>query len=209
MSKRPYMFGLVTYLDEASIIKVLLAHTEQIRAYAYALHDKDVYEDDDERAGELKEAHYHIVICTYNGHSVNAILRWFRGFFDEEGKSINTFSIIYKDKFQAYDYLDHSNAPDKYQYPHSIVQSNNHDFFNVEDMDTGNSIIEGMIKGVPYSTLRKRFGTHFVLNFQKYKYYLEEELVMHHYDPEQEFVFDAQKQRFLNNLSRPDEDLIF
>lgn len=211
MSSRPREFGLMSYLSEDQIMKVFLEHHIQIRAYAYAYHDMDVFEEGHERAGELKEPHYHIVLYTFNGHSVSAVLRWFMGFKDEEGKNINTFAEKCRDRYYLYDYLDHSNSPDKYQYDHSIIVSNDFPFFEgkKDDMDTGNLIIEGLKSGQSYEVLRKRFGTHFILNFNKYKQFLEEELVFKRYDPMDSVLYQWLHDKQINEFNSSSEDLTF
>lgn len=196
-------FALSSYLSESQIMSVILSRNIQIQYYAYAYHDKDTFEEGNPRAGELKEPHFHIILYTFNAHSVSAVARWFSGFRDDDGILINTFAEQCYDRFQLFDYLDHSNAPDKYQYPHSIITSNNFPFFEGkdDDLDTGNMIIEGMKSGLSYEVLRKRFGTHFILNYNKYKLYLEEELCLKKFDITNNYIFDVLKEKHIAEIN--------
>lgn len=178
-----------------------MLHHNQIRLYAYALHDKDVYTDE-ERAGELKESHTHILLITYFATTLSAVRRWFYGFVDEKGEQINTLGQICKDKYAYYDYLTHSDPKsrleNKYLYPEEIIRCNNTDYFKGKSDyvdDSANLIIEAMLKGVDYHTLRRRFGRDFILNFDKYKYYCEQEERFNKYDLESEWVSNARLER--------------
>lgn len=204
-SGRKYCFYLDSYLTEGQILKVLFEHRNQIRVYAYAYHDKDVYSTNDPRAGELKEPHYHILLITYTNHTLSAVRRWFYGFYDDNGQQVNTLGQIGIDKYTCYDYLTHSDrdsiAKGKYLYSDDIVKCNDREFFmghEKAEYDVSTQIIDSLLAGVDYKTLRKRFGKNFILNFHTYKNYAFEESVNERFDIEGEWTRNAKRQRELN-----------
>lgn len=201
-STRSRCFSLSTYLNEGQILRCLLNHVNQVRVYAYAYHDKDVYPENDDRAGELKEPHTHILLITYSATTLSAVRRWFYGFTDEDGEQINTLGQICKDKYAYYDYLTHSDPNSrnegKYRYPDEIIKCNDYEFFaghSQAELDSANLIIDSMMKGVDYQTLRRRFGRDFILNFDKYKFYCEQEEVHGKYNLTEEWVKNARIER--------------
>ena len=93
-SGRYRKFSCITYLDVEFLKLRLFQHEKQIRAYAYAYHDKDTNED-----GALKEPHIHLLIITYNTCTISAIRRWFSGFI-QNGKDVNTIVQKLTDEFE-------------------------------------------------------------------------------------------------------------
>ena len=166
-SGRSRNFCLDSYLIEEQIQLVLLQHSNQIKVYAYALHDKDKYED-----GSIKEPHYHIVLCLYNATTVSAVRRWFSGFTDEEGKNINTLGQISDDVFNSYDYLTHNTRKaieeGKYLYSKDIIHTNNQKYFKAnEDYEYDNMTlaIMDMLNNVPLKILFKKYGRDFIIHY--------------------------------------------
>lgn len=183
---------------------VLLSHKEQIRVYAYAYHDKDIYLDGD-REGEIKEPHYHILLVTYNQHTVSAVRRWFWGFYDSEEKLINTLGQVCKDKYAYYDYLTHSDpqsiAEGKYQYSKDIIVCNDKKHFSghiSSDYDSAQLIITDMLNHTPYEVMWKKYGRDFILNFDKYKFFCDQLCIYEKFDIENEFCVNARMKRELN-----------
>lgn len=101
-SGRYRKFSCITYLTELQLQVRLLMHDNQIRAYAYAYHDKDVKED-----GTPKEPHIHLLIVTHCTCTLSAIRRWFDGFV-QNGKDVTTTAQKMTDEYEMYDYLTHS-----------------------------------------------------------------------------------------------------
>lgn len=166
-------FSCITYLDEEFLKIRLLQHENQIRAYAYAYHDKDTRED-----GSLKEPHIHILIVTHTTCTISAIRRWFAGFY-ENGKEITTTAQKMGDEYECFDYLTHSTAKaiadGKYQYDRSIVKSNNFGFFKADDESTWDNIqlaCEMIMRGVSIHDCGKKFGRDFILHYRQIKDYL-------------------------------------
>lgn len=202
-SARSRCFSLTSYLNEAQIRLVLVSHQHQVRAFAFALHDKDVYTEED-RAGELKEKHYHIIIVTYNATTLSAVRRWFYGWNDDNGNMINTLGQICYDKYSAYDYLTHSDPKSiqegKYLYSKDIIISNDYGHFtghSTSDYDNSQLIITDMMNGVPYEILWKKYGRDFIINFDKYRYFCEHLSIYEKFDLENEFCVNARISREL------------
>lgn len=63
-------FDVICYDDP----KVLLPYFSSLLHYAYILHDRDV----NLYTGELKEPHYHIVMCFSNPRSISGLLKEFQ-----------------------------------------------------------------------------------------------------------------------------------
>lgn len=76
--------------------------------YASILHDSDYNED-----GELKKAHYHVIIRTHNATWNSAICK-------ELGLELNLTEQV-RNLDNSLMYLLHFNEPNKYQYDYSLV----------------------------------------------------------------------------------------
>lgn len=160
-------FSLTSYLIEQQIQICLLQHSNQIKTYAYALHDKDTNED-----GTVKEPHFHIILCLYNATTVTAVRRWFSGYTDNNGKEINTLGQKCNNIFSAYDYLTHSTSvaieQGKYQYPKSIIQTNNKEYFKADETseyDNMTLAVIDMLNNVPLRELFKKYGRDFIIHY--------------------------------------------
>lgn len=172
-SGRSRKWSCITYLTELQLKVRLMAHDNQIRAYAYAYHDKDVKED-----GTPKEPHIHLLIVTHNACTQSAIRRWFDGFV-QNGKDVTTTAQKMTDEYEMYDYLTHSTpkaiAEGKYQYDKAIVKSNNHDYFRASEESSYDNIqlaCELLLKGVSVHDCGKKFGRDFILHYRQIKDYL-------------------------------------
>ena len=130
-SIRTRKFSCITYLNQIQIETVLYKHWNQIRAYSYAYHDKDLKED-----GTPKEPHTHLLIVTYNACTLSAVRRWFDG-YTKDHKPVTTTAQKMTDEFEMYEYLIHNTvaakAENKYQYDPKIRQSNNHGYFKANE----------------------------------------------------------------------------
>lgn len=166
-SGRSRKFSLITYLSETQLKCKLLEHSEQIRIYAYAYHDKDVFDD-----GKPKEPHFHVVIVTFNPKTVSAVRRWFSGYVDENGE-ITTTAQICRDVYNSYDYLTHNTkecrALGKYQYDSSIIVTNDNErFFKASpssDFDNVTLAVEMLINGHHPHDVMRIFGRDFVYHY--------------------------------------------
>lgn len=99
--------GLLLYPEDATHVEAL----EKIKSYDYALicHDKD--KDD---KGELKKAHWHVVINFKQGRWRNAVAK-------ELGITPNYIREIGNEE-RALEYLIHFNEEEKFQYPIKEVE---------------------------------------------------------------------------------------
>ena len=157
---------LTSYLNESQIRYVLDQHSNQIKAFAYILHDKDLTEK-----GELKTSHYHLLLCLNNATSLSGILKWFDGFSDENGNDITTLAKVMNNRPGAFSYLTHSTcaSQEKYQYPDSDIVSYNADFFSSDDeddkVDTLSFALTDMLNGIPLNEIRVKYGRDFILHY--------------------------------------------
>ena len=97
-----------------------------IKYYAYVLHDKDEYTEEDEKknpahkTGTLKEPHWHILLVFFDGQQqqIKYIARWFE-------QPPNTVEKVKSPRVEdAFAYLIHQNSPEKYQYDVKEVKAN-------------------------------------------------------------------------------------
>lgn len=105
-----------------------------IRNYAYILHDLDVYHDntEDHIEGEIKKAHYHIIINTREKLQENTFIKMCQSFSPEN--KFNKYSVQHtRDIVSAFNYLTHNTLEaqqdGKYIYPEENIKSNNKDYF--------------------------------------------------------------------------------
>lgn len=172
-SGRYRKFSCITYLEKDNLELCLLKHQNQIRAYAYAYHDKDLKED-----GTPKEPHIHLLIVTYTTCTLSAVRRWFDGWM-KDGKPVTTTAQKMTDEYEMYKYLTHdtlvAKAEGKYQYDRSIVQSNNYGYFKANEESNYDNIqiaCEMLLKGTSIHDCGKMFGRDFILHYRQIKDYL-------------------------------------
>lgn len=172
-SGRYRKFSCITYLNLYQLEFCISKHLNQIRAYAWAPHDKDTRED-----GTLKEPHIHLIIITYNTCTLSAIRRWFDGFI-KDGKPITTTAQKCTDEYEMYKYLTHSTtqaiAEGKYLYDESIIQCNNKGYFQANEESEWDNVqlaCEMLLKGATVHDCGKRFGRDFILHYRQIKDYL-------------------------------------
>lgn len=133
-SLRARVFEVVSlseYLTQERIESVLREHNKTINKYAWILHNKDPYLEEDEKknpehkAGTLKPAHYHVVLQMSNPTELRLISEWFGvpPQFIEIPKG--------KDKYKFLDkvgYLPHDSEKEqklgKYLYPDKEIHAN-------------------------------------------------------------------------------------
>lgn len=156
---------LVSYLNEQQILQVIEEHTNQIKAYAYIYHDKDINDD-----GNPKPPHYHILLALNNATSQTGITNWFQGFEDELGNDINTLSKVMSNPKGAFGYLTHNTVASahKFQYDESLIKSVNADFFidyDVVSDDKLSTALSEMLDGIPISEVAKKYGRDFIIHY--------------------------------------------
>ena len=152
-------FALVTYIsDIAAIMAILSANSRKIRSYAAICHDKDE-----------TDAHYHIVIRTFNAFTAKQVADWFNGNSFSGGQ--NTFAQFVEDAQGIIDYLTHVNNPDKYQYSRdAIIDGGLDDLLPREDyIDNSYEIVADILAGFSIDILLRRYGRELVYHYQQYK----------------------------------------
>ena len=118
----------VEHINIEEIVKVL-DNQKPFKDYAYILHDKDIYSEDDEaknsdhKAGSPKKAHYHIAIRLEYGVDIKYIANWLnvKENFICKPKSKGGEAVKWCNMLK---YLTHENAPTKFQYSEDEVTSN-------------------------------------------------------------------------------------
>lgn len=114
-SLRSKVFLLLLYPDEDVIHAKAIEYIKANYDYAAICQDKDVYLEDTttnevlHKAGELKKAHYHVVVRFKNA-------RWTTALAKELGISENYVRVSHN-FVRSLLYLVHYYEPDKYQYP--------------------------------------------------------------------------------------------
>ncbi len=169
-------FSCVTYLDDVRFKLPLMQHSNKIRAYAYAYHDKDIKDN-----GELKEPHIHFLIVTYNACTISSVTRWFGRPLDDKGQEINTFVQNCSDIYYMFDYLTHNTpeciAKGKYKYDKYIVHSNDFGYFQANEQSYYDNITlatEMLLKGEKVHDVAKTFGRDFILHYNTIKSYVND-----------------------------------
>ena len=171
-------FGVIFYGTALELDTILLRYMERISHYAYILHDKDTYaeevRDKDNNLvhekGELKKAHYHILVDFYNACSANACKRLFVTPAD------NPKVEVINDMVASYRYLTHKDNPDDYQYSSDCINSSDINYYehmciigSKKDSDNiAMQIIEDILKKVNPRILVHRYGRDFVIHMNQY-----------------------------------------
>lgn len=106
-------------------LPLILASRKCIKDYAYIIHDKDVYTDEDEgrnpihKSGTLKPSHVHILLRFYDNQPQDTkyVCKW----FNLAENFVNKIKGKWED---AVMYQTHLNSPEKYQYSPDEVHCN-------------------------------------------------------------------------------------
>lgn len=169
--KRYRSFSLSSYLTPEQIGFILSNKSEQCRAYAYILHDKDVKDD-----GTLKEPHCHILVSTINAKTVEQVRGWFKGYTDDKGLPITTLGQPMHDVGSSFDYLTHDTEgallENKYVYSSECIQGYNLSFFKddtAQDEDNITLALSDMVDGIPLFEVAKKYGRDFIIHYQSIK----------------------------------------
>ena len=172
---------IVTYVSEYHIKEVLERWQDLIKEYAFIRHDHDKYTQEDVedwktanksddcpfQEGQLKQKHYHVLLVFWKQVRASTVLSWF---FDPYGFQNSRVSRIKGTLADAYRYLDHSNRPDKFQYPRQCIQCSSIEYWeNLDDYTTDNEdplrdALIDRLDGVPYRDLVMRYGRDFIVN---------------------------------------------
>lgn len=165
--KRTRCFSCVTYLSESQLRECLRKHSNNIKAYAFMLHDKD----------EGKEPHRHLLISLVNATTANAVRLWFSGYADDKGQLINTLCQPTYDATAQYMYLSHRDVmgqplDDKYLYDEKDIVSFNADVFKdpaESDKDSISCAVMDLLEGMPLKDVALKYGRDFIIHYQSIK----------------------------------------
>lgn len=152
-------FYIMSYLSKEQIEQVISEKQNQIKAIAYAFHDKDD-----------NEPHFHILLYCYSKHTISGIAKWFNrsAFVDDKGMNINTFVEFSLSVKGSFNYLTHEDDEDKFHYDQSIICGYNIDFFrdNTEvDFDPLSESINDLLCGVSLYECVQRYGRDFIIHY--------------------------------------------
>lgn len=171
---------IVFYGTQKELFQILHKYSERIAHYAFAYHDKDVYEEDEyeedkttlkHKKGDLKKPHFHLVVDFYNGCTFTAVKKLFTTAEDNPRVS----NIV--DRVAQYEYLWHKNNPEKYQYSADIVVSDDINYYEKlcitgDKRDSDNiaeSIINDLLRKVSPRLMVNRYGRDFVIHMKQYQ----------------------------------------
>lgn len=167
-------YALITYHPEEVIKSVLTLYAGRIRHFAYILHDKDIYPDDEHdkktgavihKKGDAVEPHHHLLLCMNNPITQTAIRNLF-----PQGQT--TLAQPIRDKADCFVYLNHKDKPEKYQYPDGDIVCDDLSYWqNVQSGESDDrtlNILDDILAGVGFRELAKRYGRDLVINYSKY-----------------------------------------
>lgn len=106
-------FG-VSYASEQDIWHVLTYHVNG--NFWFITHDRDIFEVEGDGEIVYKEPHTHIYFYDGGRHTVSAVLKWFEGLKDDNGRLVNTFFRPATSQRGCLRYLVHLDDPEKAHY---------------------------------------------------------------------------------------------
>lgn len=120
LDRRSRIFMLRLYPDNEAHCQALELVQSKFKNYAFALHDKDIYEEDipsrDIKAGDLKKPHWHVVVKFQDARTRSSVVK----------DLLNLISILDIIPFSGVKegllYLVHAENEEKYQYDKNIVE---------------------------------------------------------------------------------------
>lgn len=154
------------YLTSEEFSVALLKHSNSIRYYAFAVHDKDVFDSygDGHKAGDLKQPHIHFCLFLQYPIRPKFVGNWFKN-----EHSVNVDCSALRDVPSAFAYLTHKNNPEKFQYSDDIVVCNNFSAFMPEKefvkCDSLTQAVFDLVAGSSIKTLVTRYGRDFIIHY--------------------------------------------
>lgn len=166
-SKRTRNWSLVVYLDEYQLAQRLIT-LENVRYFAYIVHDKDVLPD-----GSPKPKHIHLALCLNSARTLQQITMHFTDIASNAG---NAFGQPTRSNKAIIEYFTHKNESEKYPYTEDLIVSNNLEYFKNEDTDEDNTImiIEDILAGKPIRELVKIYGRELLYHYNQFKQVAED-----------------------------------
>ncbi len=169
-------FSCITYLNPPQVEEVLRLHDNNLKAYAYILHDKDINED-----GTIKEPHIHLLIYLNHPTTVSAVRRWLGNWRDINGEIINTLAQPMHDIGACFDYLTHNTEQCRLEgkTPYSIgdITTNDWDFFSnseIEPEDNLTRAFNDLLDGMQLTDVVRKYGRDFIIHYSSIKLLLDD-----------------------------------
>ena len=85
----------------------------------------------------------------------------------------NTLGHAVRDKADCFNYLNHKDKPEKYQYPDEAIICDDWKYWKSiqsgENDDKTLNILDDILAGVGFRELAKRYGRDLVINYHKYR----------------------------------------
>jgi len=172
-TRRSRCFDIVTYIPVAEVHDFLCSE-DFVNHFAYCLHDKDKYVDDETKEVRAKEKHVHIVLYTKSQHTSSAIVKIFDRFARSlvgEGEQYENTRCIYCDEpVDRYRYLLHldekpdplvhrytlnDRVTDDYKYWSRLEKSNG---MNDSNKNVGLEMVNDYISGMSLYDLLEKYG---------------------------------------------------
>lgn len=161
--KSPYQhvrfrdYSVVTYVPPEDFAHVL----ELCKHFAYIRHEQD-----------NNAPHYHVLLRFINGHTPSAT----KSLFGLKS-SQNTLVEYMSHPYSCFEYLTHSDCPEKYQYSLADVVCDSLFYWQslIDEDDTFKShsrilqLLDDIISEVPYRLMVERYGRDYVINYDRYK----------------------------------------
>lgn len=155
--------SLITYASPKQVKAKMVEKVDQLRGYAYILHDQDE-----------AEPHIHLVVSLYEARTPTAIKNWFKGLKDKKGEYVNTMGEVVGDLEALEDYLCHhdidSQNQGKHWYPREAIVDMG--LFSARPKHYGTDstydIINDIIVGTPLRELIRRYGREFVYRWTQF-----------------------------------------
>lgn len=167
LNKRTRNWSLVTYLSVEQLLQRLCA-IENVRYYAFIVHDKDKLED-----GTTKPKHIHLALCL---NSARTIAQLAPRFTDIASNAGNCFGQPTRSNRAIIEYFTHKNEPEKFQYNEEDIVSNNLEYFKEDEVDEDNTymILQDMLNGKKLLDVAKTYGRAFLYHYRDFKTFVDD-----------------------------------
>lgn len=156
-------FSCVSYLSLEQLHDVLNRKSNQIKHYAYILHDMDKEAD-----GSPKQPHFHIIVCLVHSVNLTTFINWWSGYYDSDGMAVNTLVQCVGSVSLCYRYLTHKDDPDKYQYNDVLITASDPSYFEDErlcEADPVWALVDMILSGKSLREVARIGGRDFIYHY--------------------------------------------
>lgn len=183
-SWRFVLYGFDEIELEIQLLDLINKHI--ITNYAFIVHERDVYGEDDfkrdvennretQEIGTIKIKHIHLLLIFYQPVSRNVIINRFIIQDLPNGKTVLCSQM--RDRYTMYRYLTHKDNADKTQYSDDEIHSYNNKIFKTVLETTSNMNIivmyEDYINGENMYNMMVKYGRDWIINHEKYIEYFK------------------------------------